>query len=49
MLEDFEPAPLPIHVIHREGRHAMHKVRAFIDLAVDLLRGQASLNPPKAA
>ncbi len=44
VLEDFEPSPLPIHVIHREGRHAQHKVRAFIDLAVDTLRATASLN-----
>ncbi|MDT6964012.1 LysR family transcriptional regulator [Cupriavidus sp. SZY C1] len=44
VLADFEPPPLPIHIIHREGRHAMHKVRAFIDLAVDTLRGTASLN-----
>ncbi|MFJ5383107.1 LysR family transcriptional regulator [Cupriavidus sp. CER94] len=46
VLEDYEPDPLPIHVIHREGRHAMHKVRAFIDLAVALLRAQASLKIP---
>lgn len=45
VLEPFEPAPLPIHVIHREGRHAMHRVRAFIDLAVETLRGTSSLNP----
>src|SRR5258708_15099790 len=23
---------LPIHVVHREGRHAAHRVRAFIDI-----------------
>lgn len=45
VLEPFEPTPLPIHVIHREGRHAMHRVRAFIDLAVETLRGTSSLNP----
>ncbi|RZT36347.1 LysR family transcriptional regulator [Cupriavidus agavae] len=45
VLEDFEQPPLPIHVIHREGRHAMHRVRAFIDLAVDTLRANAALNP----
>ncbi|MGO4303675.1 MULTISPECIES: LysR family transcriptional regulator [unclassified Cupriavidus] len=44
ILADFEPPPLPISVIHREGRHAMHKVRAFIDLAVDTLRADKSLN-----
>ncbi len=44
VLEDFEPAPLPIHIIHREGRHATHKVRTFVDLAVDTLRGNTALN-----
>lgn len=44
VLEDFEPPALPIQIIHREGRHAMHKVRAFIDLAVDVLRGNTFLN-----
>ncbi|WP_373806764.1 LysR family transcriptional regulator [Delftia acidovorans] len=38
VLEPFERPPLPIHVVHREGRHAAHRVRAFIDMAVDALR-----------
>ncbi|MDC8786400.1 LysR family transcriptional regulator [Roseateles koreensis] len=38
VLEAFEPAPLPVHLVHREGRHASHKARAFIDLAVERLR-----------
>jgi hypothetical protein len=29
--------------VHREGRHATHKVRAFIDMAVDALRNDADL------
>jgi DNA-binding transcriptional LysR family regulator len=44
VLADYEPAPLPIHVIHREGRHAMQKVRAFLDLAIDRLRADRSIN-----
>jgi DNA-binding transcriptional LysR family regulator len=44
VLAGHEPPPLPIHVIHREGRHAMHKVRAFLDLAVDRLRADSSLD-----
>ncbi|AOB31404.1 LysR family transcriptional regulator [Bordetella sp. H567] len=44
VLADHEPPPVPVHVIHREGRHAMLKVRAFLDLAIDRLRGDASLN-----
>jgi len=44
VMADYEPAPVPIHVIHREGRHAMQKVRAFLDLAIDTLRADKSLN-----
>ncbi|MBO1111554.1 LysR substrate-binding domain-containing protein [Bordetella petrii] len=44
VLAEYEPPPLPIHVIHREGRHAMQKVRAFLDLAIDRLRADKSLN-----
>jgi DNA-binding transcriptional LysR family regulator len=44
VLADYEHPPLPIHVIHREGRHAMLKVRAFLDLAIDRLRAEKSLN-----
>jgi DNA-binding transcriptional LysR family regulator len=44
VLADYEPPPLPIHVIHREGRHAMQKVRAFMDLAIARLRAEKSLN-----
>jgi DNA-binding transcriptional LysR family regulator len=43
MLEKFEPSPLPIHVVHREGRHAAQKARAFVDLAVERLRADTSL------
>ncbi len=44
LLEDFETAPLPVHVVHHEGRRATQKVRAFIDLAVDTLRANPALN-----
>jgi len=44
VLAEYEPPPLPIHVIHREGRHAMQKVRAFLDLAIERLRADKSLN-----
>lgn len=43
LLEDFETAPLPVHVVHHEGRRATQKVRAFIDLAVDTLRADPAL------
>ena len=44
VLEAFEPAALPVHLVHREGRHASHKARAFIDLAIERLRER--LAPP---
>jgi DNA-binding transcriptional LysR family regulator len=44
VLAEFEPPALPIHVVHREGRHAAQKVRAFLDLAIDTLRADPSLN-----
>lgn len=43
VLTAFEPPPLPVHVVHREGRHASLKARAFIDLAVNLLREDPAL------
>ena len=44
VLENFEGAPLPVHVVHHEGRRATRKVRAFIDLAVVTLRADQSLS-----
>lgn len=44
VLPDFEPAALPVHVVHREGRQAPQRVRAFLDLAVERLRQDATLH-----
>lgn len=44
VLEDWEPEPLPIHLVHIEGRRAAPKVRAFIDFAAERLRQTAGLN-----
>ena len=44
VLEHFEPAPVPVHVVHHEGRRATQKVRSFIDLAVQTLRADSALN-----
>jgi DNA-binding transcriptional LysR family regulator len=43
VLPDFEPVALPVHVVHREGRQAPQRVRAFLDLAIERLR-QGDLN-----
>jgi DNA-binding transcriptional LysR family regulator len=38
VLENYEEKPLPIHVVHTEGRHVSAKTRAFVDFAVGKLR-----------
>lgn len=43
ILEDYEPPPLPIHVLHREGRYASAKLRTFVDLMVARLRSDPAL------
>jgi DNA-binding transcriptional LysR family regulator len=43
VLADFEEEPLPIHVIHPEGRRAAARVRSFVDLAVERLRANTLL------
>ncbi|APW43619.1 LysR family transcriptional regulator [Rhodoferax saidenbachensis] len=43
VLTAFEPEALPIHVLHREGRHAPQRVRAFLDLAIAQLRADSGL------
>lgn len=38
ILQDYETKPLPVNIIHQEGRQANAKIRTFIDLAVKQLR-----------
>lgn len=44
ILSDYEPAPKPIHIVHREGRYTSTRVRAFIDLMAEKLRSNPALN-----
>ncbi len=44
VLQEFEPVPRPIHVVHREGRNPSRKARAFIDMAIERLKAEAFLN-----
>lgn len=44
ILTEFEPAPMPIHVLHREGRYASAKIRSFVDLIAARLRENSALN-----
>ncbi len=44
VLTEYEPDALPVHLVHREGRHASKKARAFLDLALERLRANPALN-----
>lgn len=44
VLEDYEEEPLPIHIIHPEGRKASAKVRSFVDFAAERLRANRLIN-----
>ena len=44
VLTGFEEEPLPIHVVHPEGRRASAKVRTFVDMAVARLRANPLFN-----
>lgn len=40
LLADYEEAPWPIHVLHRESKHGSAKVRMFVDMLAHELRAQ---------
>jgi DNA-binding transcriptional LysR family regulator len=44
VLSAYEEHPLPIHIVHPEGRHAPAKVRTFIDFAASRLRADRLIN-----
>jgi len=44
VLDAYEPSPLPIHVVHQEGRMVSAKIRAFVDFMVERLRADPALN-----
>jgi len=44
VLQKFELAPIPIHVIHREDRHKSARVRTFVDMISERLRQNNALN-----
>lgn len=44
VLADYEEPPIPVHVIHAEGRRASAKVRTFVDFAVEKLRANPMIN-----
>ncbi|HET8705362.1 MAG TPA: LysR family transcriptional regulator [Pseudomonadales bacterium] len=44
LLTDYELPPLPIHVLHREGRYKSARVRTLVDMLSEQLRQHAALN-----
>ena len=44
ILEPYEPATKPIHIVHRENHLTTAKVRAFIDMIAENLRANKALN-----
>ena len=43
LLEDYEPPPWPIHIVHREGRYTPARIRAFIDFIAAELNAEPLL------
>jgi DNA-binding transcriptional LysR family regulator len=44
VLDPFELPPMPVHIIHQEGRNVSAKVRTFVDFMVERLRADEALN-----
>ncbi|QFI69891.1 LysR family transcriptional regulator [Sinorhizobium alkalisoli] len=51
VLADYEREPVPIHIVHAEGRRVSARIRAFVDFAAERFRRRAGLDarrPPEA-
>lgn len=44
VLSEYESRPVPVHVVHREGRYSSARIRSFVDLMTEHLKAQTSLN-----
>jgi DNA-binding transcriptional LysR family regulator len=44
ILSEFEIKPVPVHILHSEGRHATAKIRYFVDMMAETLRASPALN-----
>jgi DNA-binding transcriptional LysR family regulator len=45
LLRDFEPAPLPVHLVHSSGRLIPKKLRAFLDFVLPRLKASLVFEP----
>lgn len=45
VLDDYEPAPMPVHIIHREMGRTSSRVRTVVDYLVQALRHHPALQP----
>ncbi len=44
VLEDFEPPPVPVHIVHKEARQTSARVRAVVDYLVQGLRKHPAIS-----
>lgn len=43
VLKKYEPEPMPINIVYREGRHSSAKIRSFIDLVSENLQRNGAI------
>jgi DNA-binding transcriptional LysR family regulator len=44
VLEDYEPPPIPVHIVHKEAGQTSARVRAVVDHLVENLRSHPALS-----
>lgn len=44
VLADYEREPVPIHIVHAEGRMVSARVRAFVDFAAERFRRRPGMH-----
>ena len=43
VLQEYEPEPWPVYILHQEGRKVSAKVRAFVDFLAQRLRASQDI------
>jgi len=44
LLDEFGPEPMPVHIVHRQGQYENIRVRAFIEMLAENLKGDRGIN-----